>query len=200
MIGIMSAAMSSLSSTINSLSAVTVEDFFNRGDKLGDKKYMQISRLSVIFWGVVCIGAAFLFGGSDSPVIEIINAIGSVFYGPVLATFVLAIFSKRVTGAGMKAGIISAVLINLVFSKTMQDIIGFDPGFHVFWMWLNFTGFVIACTVAYLVSMFGTPKPFDMKVEFNFKWSDLMGREPMILMGFFVVILVFSYFVPTIFG
>jgi len=33
MIGIMSAAMSSLSSTINSLSAVTVEDFFNRGTK-----------------------------------------------------------------------------------------------------------------------------------------------------------------------
>ena len=112
MIGILSAAMSSLSSTINSLSAVTVEDFFNRGEnKLSTERYMQISKISVVFWGIVCIGAAFLFGGSDSPVIEIINAIGSVFYGPVLATFVLAIFSKKVNSTGMKVGIIGAVLI-----------------------------------------------------------------------------------------
>jgi SSS family transporter len=66
MVGIMSAAMSSLSSTINSLSAVTVEDFFNRGDKkLDNKTYMRISKISVVFWGAVCIGTAFLFESGD---------------------------------------------------------------------------------------------------------------------------------------
>ena len=119
MVGILSAAMSSLSSTVNSLSAVTVEDFFNRGKvKLSNKKYMLISKGSVVFWGVVCIASAFLFGGSKSAVIEIINAVSSVFYGPVLVTFVLAFFSKKVNHIGMNAGIISAVLINLVLSKT----------------------------------------------------------------------------------
>ena len=202
MIGIMSAAMSSLSSTINSLSAVTVEDFFNRGEKkLSDSSYMRISKLSVIAWGIVCIGCAFLFGGSDSPVIEIINAIGSVFYGPVLATFVLAIFSKKVNGAGMKAGIVTAVFINLIFSKTMQTIIGFDPGFHIFWMWLNFTGFVLCVAITYMVSsMTGGLKKEIPAIDFQFKWKDLMGREPMILIGFFIVILAFSYAVPSIFG
>ena len=60
MLGILSAAMSSLSSTVNSLSAVTVEDFFNRGvKKLDPKKYMFISKISVIFWG----GVNFLING-----------------------------------------------------------------------------------------------------------------------------------------
>ena len=61
MVGIMSAAMSSLSSTINSLSAVTIEDFFNSGEKkLSEKKYMFLSKGLVIFWGTVCILAAYL--------------------------------------------------------------------------------------------------------------------------------------------
>lgn len=203
MIGILSAAMSSLSSTINSLSAVTVEDFFNRGKtKMETSKYMRISKLSVVFWGIVCIGAAFLFGGSNSPVIEIINAIGSVFYGPVLATFVLAIFSKKVNANGMKAGIIGAVLVNLLFSKTMQKIFGFDIGFDIFWMWLNFTGFILAVALAYLVSYFTKKKndEGEVELEYHVKTSDFFTKEPLILVGFFVVILVFSYMVPTIFS
>lgn len=202
MIGIMSAAMSSLSSTINSLSAVTVEDFFNRGDKkLDNQQYMRISKISVVFWGAVCIGAAFLFGGSDSPVIEIINAIGSVFYGPVLATFVLAIFSKKVNAQGMKAGIIIAVLINLLFSKTMQNMFGLDFGFSIFWMWLNFTGFILAVAIAYLVSALTkaeAKKP--IQTEAIFKWPDLLTKEPIILVSFFIIILSISYMVPTIFN
>jgi len=162
MVGILSAAMSSLSSTVNSLSAVTVEDFFNRGEnKLSTKKHMAISKASVVFWGIVCIAAAFLFGGSKSAVIEIINAIGSVFYGPILVTFVLAFFSKKVNHIGMNSGIIIAVLINMIFSKTMQEMFNIDLGFDIFWIWLNFTGVIIALVVAYVVSAFTKNKLFD---------------------------------------
>ena len=203
MVGILSAAMSSLSSTVNSLSAVTVEDFFNRGEKkLSDKKYMYISKASVVFWGVVCIAASFLFGGSQSAVIEIINAIGSVFYGPVLVTFVLAFFSKKVNHIGMNAGIIVAVLINLIFSKTMQEMFHIDLGFDIFWIWLNFTGVIIALVVAYVVSAF--TKSVKIKsikmIDFSLKKSDFLIKEVYILVAFFIVILVFSFFVPTIFG
>ena len=203
MIGIMSAAMSSLSSTINSLSAVTVEDFFyrNHDKEVDNKKYMRTSKLSVVFWGVICIGSAFLFGGSNSPVIEIINAIGSVFYGPVLATFVIAIFSKKVNSHGMKAGIIIAVLINLVFSKTMQSMLGLDFGFSIFWMWLNFTGFILAVGIAYLVTALTKEKAKTLdQVIHVFKWRDLLAKEPVILILFFVVILAISYMVPMIFS
>ncbi|SHI40271.1 sodium:solute symporter family transporter [Algibacter luteus] len=202
MVGILSAAMSSLSSTVNSLSAVTVEDFFNRGkQKLSDKKYMIISKASVVFWGVVCITSAFLFGGSKSAVIEIINAIGSVFYGPVLVTFVLAFFSKKVNHIGMNAGIILAVLINLIFSKTIQEILHIDLGIHIFWIWLNFTGVVLSVVIAYMVS--ALTKHVEIKKISNFnvaiKRKDFMIKEVYILIVFFITIVILSYFIPAIF-
>lgn len=199
MVGVLSAAMSSLSSTINSLAAVSVEDFFNKKDApLEDEKYMRISKQAVVFWGVICIGAAYLFGGSDSPVIEIINAIGSVFYGPILATFILAIFSKKVTAKGMNTGIIIAVLINLLFSKTIQGLFGFDFGFHVFWMWLNFTGFILTVGVAYLVSSLQPETIETLGTEYNFKEINFFSKEPLILIGFFVFILVLCFLLPSI--
>ncbi|MDB4273779.1 sodium/solute symporter [Algibacter sp.] len=201
MVGILSAAMSSLSSTVNSLSAVTVEDFFNRGKvKLTDKKYMFISKGSVVFWGAVCIASAFLFGGSKSAVIEIINAIGSVFYGPVLVTFFLAFFSKKVNHIGMNAAIISAVLINLVFSKTIQELFHIDLGFNIFWIWLNFTGVVIASVVAYGVSALTSETEIKKISNFNVKITkkDFMIKEVYILIAFFVFIIIFSYFLPAL--
>jgi len=204
MVGIMSAAMSSLSSTVNSLSAVTVEDFFNRGAKKGTrsaKEYMLISKGAVVFWGGVCIAASFLFGGSKSAVIEIINAIGSVFYGPVLVTFLLAFFSKKVNHIGMNAGIIGAVLINLIFSKTMQEIFNIDLGFDIFWIWLNFTGTALALIIAYVVTMLTKNVAVKkVSVDISLKKEDFMIKEVYILLAFFVIILVFSYFIPSIFG
>lgn len=200
MIGIMSAAMSSLSSTINSLSAVTVEDILKRNGIVNDDNYIIYSKYMVVFWGVVCIGSAFLFGGSNSPVIEIINAIGSVFYGPVLATFVLAIFSKKVSSLGIKTGIILSVLINLIFSKTMQGIVGFDPGISIFWIWLNFTGFTLAVGIAYLVSFIVPAKLKDEvllgRPKFTFK--DFLCKESYILFGFFVFIIIICYYLPQL--
>lgn len=201
MVAILSAAMSSLSSTVNSLSAVSVEDFFNRGKrKLEGAAYIRTSKLMVLFWGIVCISCSFLFGGSKSTVIEIINAIGSVFYGPVLVTFLLAIFSKRVNHIGMNAGIIVAVLVNLIFSSTMQEIFNYDIGVEIFWIWLNFTGVVITLVVAYLVSALSKNIEVKEGIPFQIKRSDIMQKETYILVGFFVVIVVFSFFVPDIFG
>jgi len=201
MVGILSAAMSSLSSTVNSLSAVTVEDFFNRGEKkLSNKQYMYISKAAVVFWGIICIASSFLFGGSKSAVIEIINAIGSVFYGPVLVTFVLAFFSKKVNHIGMNTGIITAVVVNLILSKTIQEMLHLDFGFDVFWIWLNFTGVVIALVVAYIVS--ALTKNVKIKntkmVDFSLKKSDFFIKEVYILAAFFIAILIFSYFIPII--
>ncbi len=202
MVGILSAAMSSLSSTVNSLSAVSVEDFFNRGEKkLSQKNYMLVSKFSVLFWGAVCMACSFLFGGSKSAVIEIINAIGSVFYGPVLVTFLLAIFSKKVNHIGMNAGILIGVLVNLVFSKTMQDIFNIDLGVEIFWIWLNFTGVVLTLMVAYAVSYFtSTSKVAVTDKSIQPKLSDFKQKEVYILVGFFVLILVFSALIPQIYG
>ncbi|MCD4770594.1 MAG: sodium/solute symporter [Bacteroidales bacterium] len=196
-IGILSAAMSTLSSTINSLSAVSMEDIFNRGKKrtrLSNEKYMKYSKSFVLFWGVICITAAYLFGGSESTVIEIINLIGSLFYGPILATFVLAILSKRVNYVGMNAGIIVALAINLLI-KTSFD--------NIFWIWYNFTGMIIAVVVAYVVSIIFESRVKQKEktnLKLDFKWSDLQKKEVLILGVFFVFIVTLCVDLPEIFG
>ena len=141
-------------------------------------------------------------GGSKSAVIEIINAIGSVFYGPVLVTFLLAMFSRKVTGAGMNAGILVAVAVNLLFSKTMQQIIGIDLGVHIFWIWLNFTGVLLTLAVAYLVSWLFPGKSVQQQpVEISLPgWDAFKTKEVYLLLGFFVLILLFSFALPTLYG
>lgn len=223
MVGIMSAAMSSLSSTINSLSAVTIEDFFNSGEKkLSEKKYMFLSKGLVVFWGVVCILAAYLFGNSQSTVIELINAISSLFFGPILAAFVIAIFLKKVNHIGMNTAIITAVVVNLVFKYLPELVYLFNQGdfysgndsVHValanlginnvpdlFWIWYNLTGFVIAIIVAIIVSKLTSNTPAkQMELSYRFNTKDLLQKESIILISFFVLILVISYFLPSLFS
>lgn len=223
MIGIMSAAMSSLSSTINSLSAVTIEDFFNNKDKkLSEKKYMYISKGLVIFWGAVCILAACLFGNSQSTVIELINSISSLFYGPILAAFVIAIFFKKVNHIGMNTAIIAAVVINLFFKYLPELTYLFNQGHFysgdlsihaalkeigitnvpdLFWIWYNLTGFVIAVILGVLVSKLTSKVPAK-KIDMDYKITKkaLLQKEPVILVLFFVFIIIFSYFLPSILG
>ncbi|MBT8310128.1 MAG: sodium transporter, partial [Bacteroidia bacterium] len=98
--------------------------------------------------------------------------------------------------------IILAVLINLIFSKTIQEILHIDLGIHIFWIWLNFTGVIISLAVAYVVS--ALTKNVEVKKISNFnvaiKKKDFMIKEVYILLAFFIAIVAFSYFVPTIFG
>ena len=223
MVGIMSAAMSSLSSTINSLSAVSIEDFFNTSDKkLSPKKYMFISKGLVIFWGAVCILAAYLFGNSQSTVIELINAISSLFYGPILAAFVIAIFFKKINHLGMNAAIITSVGVNLIF-KYLPELVYFfsqgkfysgDLNIHealsvngihnvpdLFWIWYNLTGFVIAIVVAVVVSrLTKKTRPKELELTYTIKFKDFLQKESVILITFFILILILSYFLPSILG
>ena len=223
MVGVMSAAMSSLSSTINSLSAVTIEDFFNSGEKkLSGKRYMFISKGLVVFWGSVCILAAYLFGNSQSTVIELINAISSLFFGPILAAFIIAIFFKKVNHIGMNVAIVTSVVVNLVFKYLPEFVYLFSQGsfydgegsIHsalaelgisnvpdLFWIWYNLTGFVIAVVMAVIVSKLTSKVPAKtMELQYTFNSKEFMQKESVILLSFFVLILVFSFFLPTILG
>lgn len=101
----------------------------------------------------------------------------------------------------MNTGIITAVLINLLFSKTIQGIFNIHLGFDVFWIWLNFTGVVIALVVAYVVSALTKVKPKSAEsLKFRVKKSDIFSKEVYILVTFFVAIIIFSFMVPQLFG
>ncbi|WP_026708827.1 sodium:solute symporter family transporter [Flavobacterium frigidarium] len=190
-VGILSAAMSSVSATIHSLGAVTVEDLFNRGKvKLSQINYMKYSKISIVFWGVVCIASAYLFGGTGGTVIELINVISSQFYGPILATFIIAILVKRVNHVGMNVGIIGGVVINITIKYFFNDI---------FWIWFNLTGFVITFALALIFSaLYKTKTKENLNIEFKVKREDVFSKDVIILVLFFLVILGISFSLPSL--
>ncbi len=183
MVAIFSAAMSSLSSAINSLSAATTEDFFNRDKQLSDKEYIRYSKLTALFWGVACIVLAFFTGDIADTVIEAINKVGSVFYGPILATFIAAIGIKSINGRGANLGIIAGVAINVYLWLFVPDI---------FWFWWNVTGALTTLLVGYVASLLLPQKDTDEPAStLNFSW-EVDWTKTIILVGFFIFIVILS--------
>ncbi len=183
-VAIMSAAMSSLSSTVNSLSAVTMEDFVKRfKPNLKSTQYVSYSRLLSIFWGIVCLFFAFFAGNIEGTVIEVINKISSVFYGPILAAFILAILTKKTHALGANIGIVLGVLFNIYLWLYVPQI---------FWFWWNALGCLVTIISALVIS-------YTVKRNVN-KGLEVIyysgKKEIFILVGFFVLIVVFSVYLP----
>ena len=143
LVAILAAAMSSLSSAVNSLAAVTMEDLAVLGKKPATKSgEVMLARGVSIFWGVAILIMS-LFAGSIAPtVIEAINKVGSALYGPILAVFLIGMLSKRVGGVGASAGLLAGLAVNLYLWKN-------EP--QIFWMWWNFIGLAVTSVVALLV-------------------------------------------------
>lgn len=145
-VAILSAAMSSLSSAINSLSAVTTEDILVGNRPVDEQQYARYSKGASLFWGVVCITLAFFAGDIADTVIEAINKIGSVFYGPILATFIAAVGIKSVKAKAMNAGLVFGVGVNIYLWLVVGD--------NLFWFWWNLIGALVALAIAILVTLF----------------------------------------------
>lgn len=142
--GVFAAAMSSLDSALNSLSAVSVRDFYSRYIKPGasDEHYLKASRWATVFWGVYATLFAF-FAGNLGPVIEAVNQIGSWFYGALLGTFLLAIFSHRSNARGAVSGLVVGMLSVWAVSSLMD----------VSWLYNNTIGVAVSVSVGYVVSL-----------------------------------------------
>jgi sodium-dependent multivitamin transporter 6 len=145
-VAIMAALMSSLDSGLNSLSAVTMNDFYQKYLKTDahEKHYLIASKVITFLWGVFCVSAALAFynfgEATRHTTIVLINAVGSMLYGPILAAFTLGMFTTRIGPRSIKTGIISGIIVNL-FLWIFSD---------VSWLWWNFTGFLSAILVSYI--------------------------------------------------
>jgi len=145
-VSIMSALMSSLDSALNSLSAVTVRDFYQKftGLKTAGKNDLVVSKVCTLLWGGFCVSTAILFlnieGASRQTTLVLINAVGSVLYGPVLAAFLLGILVRRVTAKTVILSVAAGVICN----------VGLWRFTDISWLWWNFTGFVVPCITAFI--------------------------------------------------
>lgn len=187
-VAIFSAAMSSLSSAINSLSAASVEDLVARGKEVGEKAYMRLSHLTALFWGVVCVVIAFFVGDIADTVIEAINKVGSVSFGPILATFVMAILVKKISTKGANIGLLVGVGVNVYLWLFVPEI---------FWFWWNAIGAVVTFVVAYVVSMVAPVVSGNSEIKIE---PIRFNQKPVYyLVAFFVLIVVVSVILPSLF-
>jgi Na+/proline symporter len=139
---ILSAAMSSTASELNALASTTVIDLYKRNIKTekSDKHYLLASKLFTFFWGIFAISVACTADLFDN-LIQLVNIIGSIFYGNVLGIFLLAFFVKYVQS---KATFIAAIVTQIIVLI----------GWYFDWMpylWLNLFGAALVVGLAILL-------------------------------------------------
>lgn len=141
---ILSAAMSSTASELNALAATTTVDLYKRNwQGHPPKHYVNASKGFTLLWGAIAIIFA-TFGTLVENLIQLVNIVGSVFYGTILGVFLVAFFVRYVKAkAVFWAAVISEVMILLIF---YQDWVGF--------LWLNVIGAVFTVMLALLFQYF----------------------------------------------
>jgi SSS family transporter len=94
--GIVAAAMSSLSSSLNALASSSMNDLYEHimGAPMNPDRGLLISRGLTLFWGVIFIGFASLFQDNENPVVELGLSIASFTYGGLLGVFLLGLWHR----------------------------------------------------------------------------------------------------------
>lgn len=138
---ILSAAMSSSASEINALSAITVVDLYKRFRNTQEEKhYVWAGKAFTLLWGVIAIAFA-LVGNLFENLIQLVNIIGSLFYGTILGIFLIALFFKSIkANAVFFAALITEIIVLIIFN---QDLVSF--------LWLNVIGAVLTIVTAIII-------------------------------------------------
>jgi Na+/proline symporter len=144
---ILSAAMSSTAGELNALTTTTVVDYHRRLG--GGGAPMTVNRLYTLFWGVLAIIFALSASLFDN-LIEMVNLLGSLFYGTILGVFLVAFFLKKVKAkAVFYAALASQVSILVIHSLTYLEWIS-----GVGYLWYN----LIGCVFVVVLSSAQTPR------------------------------------------
>jgi Na+/proline symporter len=95
--GILAAAMSTLSSSLNALAGSTLIDLMERfgAQRPDPASALRMSRILTLVWAVVFMGFAMLFEGTDNPVVELGLGIAGFTYGGLLGAFLLGLMNRR---------------------------------------------------------------------------------------------------------
>ena len=151
---ILSAAMSSTASELNALGSTTTIDLYRRNNQgRSDKHYLMASKGFTMLWGIIAIGVACVANLFEN-LIELVNIIGSIFYGNVLGIFLLAFFF---TYAKSRAVFIAAIIT--------QGII-----VYIWWidlmpyLWLNVVGATLVIAIAFILQVVSLDKNKGLEV------------------------------------
>lgn len=145
---ILSAAMSSSASGLNALASTTAIDIYRRNLKVekSEKHYVNATRFFTLVWGIIailfaCVGTLF------ENLIQLVNIVGSIFYGTVLGIFLVGFYVKYVQARAMFwAALITQTVVLVIYYfaihiyPTGEEKLGY--------LWLNFIGATLAIVLS----------------------------------------------------
>lgn len=143
------ASWGSISAALNSLAACSLKDihliFVKK--ELDDETELKYSRLHTLAWGIFSIAVA-MFATQMGSLIEAVNVLGSLFYGPILGIFLVAFYFKKINGPIV---FISAILSEIAVVAVYEfDIVSF--------LWLNVIGAATVIMFSIIGLLFTNPK------------------------------------------
>ena len=152
---ILSAAMSSTASELNALGTITALDLYKRNrksDNLSEEHYVKASKFFTLIWGIIAILIACVANLFDN-LIQLVNIIGSIFYGNVLGIFLIAFFFKFIKGnAVFFAAVVTQIIICIIYYYLIhiypsgQEKLGY--------LWLNFFGAALVIIISFIFEAF----------------------------------------------
>ena len=145
-VALLAAAMSSLDSVINSLSATTLKDFVKPalGDRIANESQeLWWGRGLTVVWGLFALVTAFYVDDIASTVIVAVNKVGSLINGPILGVFLLGLLTTRATGLGARWGFVAGFVTNAWLWAAVPS---------VSWLWWNVIGLGVTMLVGYGLS------------------------------------------------
>jgi SSS family solute:Na+ symporter len=155
---ILSAAMSSSASGLTALASTTAIDIYKRNVKgqKSEKHYVNATRYFTLLWGVIailfaCVGTLF------ENLIQLVNIVGSIFYGTVLGVFLVGFYIRYVKA--------NAIFISAVLSQSTIFFIYYFT-IHIYptgqeklgYLWLNFIGAALTVLLGIVIQLFMHPK------------------------------------------
>lgn len=132
---IFAASMGSIASAYNSLAATSVVDVYRKFSKNipSEKAELNASKVSTVIWGLFCIFVA-QYANQLGNMIEVVNVLGSLFYGIILGVFLVAFYFKNIGGtATFWAAVISQAIIlgigipQVILKKEWIAYLWFNP-------------------------------------------------------------------------
>lgn len=163
--GVFAATMSTISSGINSLTTVSLVDFYRRlwRPQASEGEQMRLARGLTLCYGLLIVALAFAAGRFGSLIEAPVKLFGLIG-GPLLGLFLLGMLSRRANAQGAVVGWVAGALATLpvaAFTRTS-------------FLWYPLLGTVTAFTCGWIASLLWPPKP---ELE-NLTWRPSLATEP----------------------
>ncbi|MCH8554401.1 MAG: sodium:solute symporter [Schleiferiaceae bacterium] len=156
---IFSAAMSSTAGELSALTSTSCVDYYQRliNPNASEKQLYYVSKGLTLFWGAMAILFA-VYASLFDNLIEMVNVLGSLFYGTILGIFLVAFALKKIGGKavlfGGIAGQLSVLFFHVVNTFAEEYNWGWADALQIEYLWYNVIGTVVVIGVSLLVHYF----------------------------------------------